>query len=329
MQHRTLGSTGLRVSAVGIGTWGLGGDLWRDLDAAEGQRALICAIESGVNLVDTALIYGYGQSEQLVGSAIRDMGVRDECVVASKVPPKNARWPADPAVPLDQVFPADYVQRSVEDSLRNLKAEVIGVEQLHVWRDEWLDSSYWPELRATMQRMIREGKVLHWGISVNDHQPDSALRILEDPLIESVQVIYNIFDRSAEAALLERATEHEVGVLARCPFDEGALVGAITAESQFHPDDFRSRYFRGNRKAQAAERADRLRPLLGDEASSLAELALRFCLSRSEVSSVIPGMRRPDHVRSNVAVGDGRALSAALLERLADHAWDKNWYANE
>ena len=311
---------------MGFGSWGLGGDMWRGVDPSEARRALVTALDSGISLVDTALIYGHGQSERVVGEVIRDMRLRDECVVATKIPPLDGRWPPKPDAALDTVFPAGYVQRSVEDSLRNLRAEVLGVEQLHVWLDDWLDSPYWPELEGVMARMVREGKVLHWGVSVNDHAPETALRILAHDLIETVQVIYNIFDRSPEAELLPRAAKHNVGVMARCPFDEGALVGAVTAESVFHPDDFRFGYFRGERKAEAAERAERLRAFVGDEARSLAELALRFCLARSEVSAVIPGMRRPAHARSNAQVGDAPPLGAELLDRLAEHAWDNNWY---
>jgi aryl-alcohol dehydrogenase-like predicted oxidoreductase len=177
-----------------------------------------------------------------------------------------------------------------------------------------------------MERLVREGKVLHWGISVNDHAPGTALRVVEEPVIETVQVIYNIFDRDAEQALFERAAEFQVGVIARCPFDEGALTGAIGPGSEFPAGDFRRRYFREDRLAEVAEHVDRLRPLLGDEASTLPELALRFCLSRPEVATVIPGMRRVEHVRANAAAADGRPLSHRLLEELAGHAWEKNWY---
>jgi aryl-alcohol dehydrogenase-like predicted oxidoreductase len=327
MEKRPLGRTGWRASAVGFGGWGLSGEMWRDEHAPAGGRALRAAIDgAGVTFVDTALVYGQGESERVVGEAIRELRARDTVLVATKVPPLDGRWPPDPRAPLERIFPDQHVTRSVEQSLRNLRAEAIGLEQLHVWLDDWLDGSYWPVLRGCMERLVREGKVLHWGISVNDHAPDTALRVLDEPVVEAVQVIYNVFDRGAEAALLPRAAERQVGVIARCPFDEGALTGAIGPASRFAPGDFRARYFRGDRPAQVAERVGRLRPLLGDEARTLAELALRFCLSRAEVSTVIPGMRRLEHVLANTAAGDGRALSPALLARLAEHAWDKNWY---
>ena len=326
METRRLGRTGSEVSAIGFGCWGLSGELWRDGDPEAGRRALYLALESGITFVDTALVYGQGESERMVGEVVRALRARDTVVVASKVPPADDRWPARPGSMLERVFRDAHVTRSVEQSLRNLKLEAIPVVQLHVWLDEWLDGSYWPVLRGCMERLVREGKVLHWGISANDHSPETALRVLDEPIVETVQVIYNLFDRGAEEALFARAAERSVGVIARCPFDEGALTGAIGPESRFPPGDFRSRYFKDDRPAQVAERVARLRPLLGDEARTLPELALRFALSRPEVSAVIPGMRKVEHVRSNLAAADGRRLTPRLLEELAGHAWDKNWY---
>lgn len=326
MQCRPLGRTGLEVSAVGFGAWGLAAELWRGVEAADAEAALAAALDAGCTFVDTALIYGPGVSERIIGRVLRGRPDRDRVVVASKIPPLDRRWPPDPAAPLAQVFPIDHLVRSVEASLGNLGLDALPLEQLHVWLDSWLDDPSWPELAAAMEDLVRAGKVRHWGISANDHAPDSALRALDLPLVESVQVIYNIFDRSPERALFPRAAARGAGVIARVPFDEGALVGAVTAGSAFDPRDFRSRYFRGDRKAEAAARAGRLRALLGDEAATLAELALRFCLSRPEVSTVIPGARRPEHARANMSAADGRPLSPALLARLAEHAWDKNWY---
>jgi len=203
---------------------------------------------------------------------------------------------------------------------------VLDVEQFHVWHDAWLADRAWPETRRAMEDLTREGKVLHWGVSINDHAPETAIKVLEDPLMETAQVIYNIFDRSPERGLFELAERRGLGIIVRVPFDEGALTGAIRPDTTFPEGDWRHRYFRGDRPAQAAHRADALRELLGEEAKTLPELALRFILSRPEVSTVIPGMRRAEHARANAAVSDGRALSPAMLDRLRAHAWDKNWY---
>jgi aryl-alcohol dehydrogenase-like predicted oxidoreductase len=326
METRALGRTGRTVSAVGFGAWALGGDRWHGVEPREAQRALYAAVEGGCTLVDTALIYGDGQSERLVGEVIKELRARDHVVVATKVPPLDLRWPPPAGGRLERAFPAAHVVRSVEASLRNLKLEALPLCQLHVWRDAWLDDAAWPELEGAMHRTIREGKVLAWGVSANDHDAAGALRVLAQPIVSSVQVIYNVFDPGAAAELLPRAREHGVAVLARSPLDEGALTGAVGPATSFHPGEFRARYFAGDRPAEVADRVAALRPLLGDEASSLTELALRFVLSHDAVSAVLVGTRRVEHVGKNLAWADGRRLTAALLERLAEHAWAKNWY---
>jgi aryl-alcohol dehydrogenase-like predicted oxidoreductase len=327
MEKRPLGATGYQVSEVGFGAWGLGGTMWLGVDEDEGAAALTEALRLGVDFIDTALAYGSGNSERVIAQVLRREDARDRIVVASKVPPRNNVWPGDGTRPLRETFPADHVVACVEKSLRMLDTEAIQVEQLHVWHDAWLDDPEWDETYAAMVSLKEQGKVLHWGVSINDHAPETALRVLRDPLFETVQVIYNIYDRSPERALFDLARDRTLGVIVRVPFDEGALTGNIDAGTVFPTGDWRERYFAGERRAEAGRRAADLSELLGEEAASLPELALRFCLSRSEVSTVIPGMRRNAHVRSNVAVSDGRRLSDELLARLEEHTWDKNWYA--
>ncbi len=326
MRKRKLGRTGYEVSEVGFGAWGLGGGQWRGVDSRDAQRALHVALDSGIDFIDTALADGDGHAEKLIGEVIRDQRARDWAVVATKVPPLDGIWLRDGSTAIDRVFPAEYVVRSVEQSLRNLRAEVLCIAQLHVWHDAWIDSAAWRDLRGTMMQLIRAGKVLHWGVSSCPHDPDSVLRVIADPLIETVQASYNIYDRSCEKELFTRAGEHDVAVICRVPFDEGALTGTLTEETSFRPGDFRSQYFRAPRLAEAVERADALAGLVGSEVATLPELALRFCLSRPEPGVVIAGMRRVEHVRANISVSDGRSLSAEFLARLDEHAWDKNWY---
>lgn len=327
MESRPLGRTGLDVSAVGFGAWGVAGEMWLGASRDDGRAALHAALDAGITFIDTALIYGRGESERLVGEVLRERGDQERVVVATKIPPLDERWPPDPRAPLASIFPPDHIERSALESLRNLGVAALAVEQLHVWLDAWLDDPAWPDLRAAMERLTAAGVVRHWGVSANDHAPGAARRVIDEPIIETVQVIHNVFDRSAEPELLPHAAARSAGVIARCPFDEGALTGAVRADSTWPPGDFRARYFRGERAAEAAARADALRPLLGDEAATLAELALRFVLSRREISTVIPGMRRAAHATANAAIADGRPLSPALLARLAAHAWDKNWYS--
>lgn len=328
MKSRPLGRTGLVVSEVGLGAWGLGAAGWPGVSDEVGVAGVVTAIELGVTFIDTALAYGQGHSERLIAKALRGRSDRATVAVATKIPPKNWVWPASPESRIADVFPADHVRAATETSLGHLEREAIDVQQFHVWHDAWLTQPEWDATRRTMEALKREGKVRHWGVSLNDNETRSALRALDDPLFETAQVIYNIFERAPERDLFPAARERGVGIIARVPFDEGTLAGAIRPDTTFPETDWRKNYFRGERLAEAARRAEALLPLLGDEAATLAELALRFVLSRPEVSTVIPGMRRPEHARANTAVSDARALSPELLRRLEAHAWVKNWYAS-
>ncbi len=321
MRTRPLGKTGLSVSESGYGAWGIGGTLWIGADDGESLRALHRAIERGVNLIDTALGYGHGHSERLVGRVLKE---RSETVfVATKVPPKNLIWPAQRGVPVRECFPAEHIVKCCERSLRNLEMDHVDLLQFHVWQDEYLDQDGWQDALLGLKAA---GKARFLGISVNDHDPASALRAVASGIFDVVQVIYNIFDPIPAAALFPACLAHGVGVLARVPLDEGGLTGSITAESTFPEGDFRGRYFAGERKQQVQARAEALKALLGDEAHTLPELALRFCLSHDAVSTVIPGMRRVVTAEANTALSDGRRLSPALLGQLAAHAWPRNFY---
>lgn len=325
MHCRRLGATRIEVSEIGFGAWGLGGTMWLGVDEDEGDLALTTALDHGVTFVDTALAYGDGHSERRVGRLVGAHPDRHAIHVATKIPPKNFVWPGHAEHGLSATFPADWVRECVERSLRHLGRDVLDVEQFHVWHDAWLDDPTWPETRAQMERLRSQGKVRHWGVSINDHAPETAFRLLDDPLLESAQLIYNIYDRSPERGFFELARRRDLGVIVRVPFDEGALTGSVRENTVFPEGDWRNVYFRGDRKAEAGRRADALQALLGEEAATLPELALRFVLHRDEVSTVIPGMRRPAHARANASVSDGRRLSPSLLARLAEHAWDKYW----
>lgn len=322
MKTRRLGSTGIDVSEIGFGAWGLGKTMWRGVADEDALLAVRAAVAEGVTFIDTALAYGDGHSERLIAQA------QTNAVVATKIPPLNRVWPAASTSSIADVFPAHYVRAATETSLHNLGVEAIQLQQFHVWHDAWLGQSAWAATRNEMERLVAEGKVRHWGISVNDHAPETALSALGDPLFATAQVIYNIFDRASEKELFPLARERNLGIIVRVPFDEGTLTGAIRADTRFPEGDWRHQYFREDRRAEAARRADALVPLLGDEAATLPELALRFVLSRPEVSTVIPGMRRVEHARANAAVSDGRPLTSAHVDRLKAHAWEKNWYGN-
>src|SRR5450631_1196941 len=222
MQFRKLGRTNFEASDIGYGAWGIGGKQWLGGTDNESLLALRRAIELGVNLIDTALAYGDGHSEQLVGDAVRAAG--HKIYVATKTPPKNRIWPAKRGSPIADPFPYDYIIASTDESLRNLKLETIDLLQLHVWTDDWVDRDEW---RRAFEDLKRSGKVQSVGVSATEHDPDSALAIMRTGLIAAVQVIYNIFDQTSEARMLPLAREMNIGILARVPLDEGSLAGTI------------------------------------------------------------------------------------------------------
>ena len=324
INRRTLGRTGLQVSEIGYGAWGLGGNQWRGHLEQDALAALRRALELGLNFIDTALAYNDGHSEQLIAQTLRETGAKS--YVATKVPPRNRLWPAQPGIGLDDVFPYDYIVECTETSLKNLAVESIDLQQFHVWNPEWVERDEW---RRAIEDLKRAGKVRFWGISINDHQPDSALSAIRTGLIDTVQVIYNIFDQTPGQNLYPLCRELNVGVLARCPLDEGALTGAITPASEFDPQEFRAWYFRGDRKQQVVEKVDALRATLeaAGVSAPLAATALRFCITPPQVSTVIPGMRKVRNVEQNMAVSQQGPLPAAVTELLRNHAWNKNFYS--
>jgi aryl-alcohol dehydrogenase-like predicted oxidoreductase len=323
MHYRTLGKTGLQVSEIGFGAWGIGKTGWTGADDELSKIGLNAAIDKGVNFIDTALGYGNGHSERIVGDVVRSRS--EQVYVATKVPPKDKQWPARPGVPANETFPADHVIACTEESLRNLGLETVDVQQFHVWSNEWVGNGDWLD---AVRRLKEQGKIRFFGVSINDHQPDSALGLIESGVVDTVQVIYNIFDQSPEARLFPACQQHNIGVIVRVPLDEGGLTGKVTPETVFAPGDFQGQYFRGDRKSEVYERAQRIAADLDIPLDKLPEIALRYTLSHPAVSTIIPGMRSPRHVETNTAVGDGNGLPLPLVQRLKAHRWIRNFYSD-
>jgi aryl-alcohol dehydrogenase-like predicted oxidoreductase len=321
MRYRRLGRTGFHFSEIGYGAWGIGGTQWLGADDRESRLALRHAIDLGLNFIDTALAYGDGHSEELVGEVVREAD--HKIYVASKVPPKNQLWPARPGVPIAEVFPYEHIMQSTERSLKNLKLDSIDLQQLHVWNPEWIARDEW---KRAFEDIKRTGKARAVGISINDHQPDSALEIIKTGLIDSVQVIYNIFDQSPEKHLFPLALERDIGVIARVPLDEGALTGKIDQFTQFEPTEFRAKYFQGDRKKQVAEHVAAIQHDLQLSNGAMPEVALRFCISHPAVSSVIPGMRTRANVDFNCSISGKGPLPDKVIALLRKHAWERNFY---
>ena len=321
MQYRPLGQTGLPVSEIGYGAWGIGGSGWIGAQEDESVRALHRAIELGVNFIDTAR--GYGESERIVGAVVREHR-GDRLFVATKVPPENRIWPAPDGVDPAETFPGDHIRTSLEKSLRASGLEAFDLLQFHVWSDEWMGRG---DLLETIEDLKREGKIRFFGVSINDYQPDNALDLVRSGHVDAVQVIYNAFHQAPEEHLLPACAEHGVGVIVRVALDEGGLTGRITPDTTFPDGDFRNRFFGGDRKSQVKRHVDALVADLGIEADEIAEVALRYVLSRDAVSTVIAGMRTVGNVERNAAVGDGHGLSAGQQAIVARHRWERNFYA--
>jgi aryl-alcohol dehydrogenase-like predicted oxidoreductase len=321
MKTRTLGRTGVPVSEVGYGAWGIGAKQWIGASDDESLRALNRAIDLGLNFIDTALAYGDGHSEKIVGQIVR--GRKEKVFVATKIPPKNRKWPAERQIPVDRVFPADYIVSCTEESLRNLGMDCIDLQQLHVWTDDFVGAGDWLE---GIERLKKQGKIRHFGISLGEHTPDNGLAAVKSGLVDAVQVIYNIFDQSPEDRLFPLCRTMNVGVLARVPFDEGGLTGKVTPETSFPKDDFRNSYFQGDRKKEVFGRVQKIAADLQIPLDRMPEVALRFTLSNPAVSTVIPGMRSVKNAEANCRAGDGLGLPANQVSTLRPHRWIRNYY---
>lgn len=309
------------MSEIGLGTWTMGG-MWGAVDDPEALRAISRALELGVNFIDTAHVYGDGHSERLIANALA--GRKEAVFIATKVPPKNLEWPAGHDTPAAEAFPSDWIIRCTEESLKRLNRKTIDLQQLHVWSPGWLnESSVW---LPAIEQLKKAGKIRAFGISINDHEPDSALELAASGLIDSVQVIYNIFDQTPAERLFPVCEKHHVAVIARVPFDEGSLTGKFSAATHFETNDWRVAYFAGDRLKETVEHVRRIGADFQGNAHSLGQLALSFCLAQPAVSTVIPGMRKVAHVEDNCAVGSAAALTKAEVARLKAHAWPRNFY---
>jgi aryl-alcohol dehydrogenase-like predicted oxidoreductase len=316
MRYRALGRTGWPVSEIGYGMWGMAG--WTGSDDEESRRSLDRAVELGCTFFDTAWAYGEGHSEQLLGELLRRQPGR-RLYVATKIPPKNRKWPARDNYTLDEVFPPDYIREYTEISLKNLGVTSIDLQQFHVWTDAWAADDRW---QRAVSELKEQGLVRAIGISINRWQPANVLQALATGLIDAVQVVYNVFDQAPEDELFPYCRRHNIAVIARVPFDEGSLTDTLTADSRWPEGDFRNIYFQPENLANTLARVAALRPMV-PEGMTMPELALRHILDHPAVSTVIPGMRKLRHVEQNLAASDDRSLPRALVNDLRRHRWDR------
>lgn len=316
MRYRSFGRVGWQVSEIGYGMWGMAG--WTGSDDEQSFASLDRAIALGCNFFDTAWAYGDGHSERLLGATLkRHPGT--QLYIATKIPPKNRKWPARPSYPLDEVFPPEYIRDYTEKSLTNIGVSTLDLQQLHVWTDEWADDDRW---QRALRALKDEKLVRAIGISINRWQPANVLRALDSGLIDAVQVVYNVFDQSPEDELFPYCQQHGIAVIARVPFDEGSLTDTLTASSTWPAGDFRNLYFNPDNLRETLPRVAKLRASV-PAGMNMPQLALRHILAHPATSTVIPGMRKLTHVEQNLGVSDGQPLPAALLAELKGHRWNR------
>ena len=317
MHYRKFGRTGWNVSEIGYGMWGLAG--WSGSDDAESLDALQRAVDLGCNFFDTAWAYGEGRSEQILGKVLR-ANASKRLYVATKIPPKNSKWPSRRDFTLDDCYPPDHIEEYVNKSLANLGVEKLDLIQFHTWEDRWLNDERLPR---AVEKLRSTGKAEAVGVSVNRWEPSNGIRAVLEGVADAVQVIYNIFDQNPEDALFPICRMKDVAVIARVPFDEGTLTGTLTVDSTWPKGDWRNTYFVPENLKNSVAHAEALRPLV-PAGNSLAQMALRFILSNPDVSTIIPGMRKRSNVEANVAASAQGPLPAVLHKQLRAHRWDRN-----
>jgi aryl-alcohol dehydrogenase-like predicted oxidoreductase len=316
VKTRRFGRLGWQVSEIGAGMWGM--VAWSGADDAEVGRSLQRAVDLGCTFFDTALAYGEGRSERLLGALVRANPGR-RLYTATKIPPKNRRWPAKVEHTLDDTYPPEYVEEYLRLSLENLGLPRVDLIQFHTWQDAWLDD---PRLHRTVAKLRASGLVDGVGISVNRWEPWNGVEAVKQGVADAVQVIYNIFDQSPEDQLFPICDAADVAVVARVPFDEGALTDVLTRASRWPKGDWRNHYFGAENLGPTLDRVEQLRPLV-PPGQTMASMALRFILNDAVVSTIIPGMSRVSHVESNLAASAAGPLPAPLHAALRAHRWDR------
>lgn len=316
MNYRTFGKTGWQVSELGHGMWGMAG--WTGSDDAESLKALHKSVELGVNFFDTAWAYGEGRSEKLLGQLVRAHPDK-KIYTTTKIPPKNGKWPMEPKYSLADTFPPDHMVEYTEKSLKNLGLGQLDLIITHGWDDAWAADDSWQKAAADLKK---RGLIRAFGISIDRWEANNSIQAIKTGAIDAVEVIYNIFDQSPEDELFPICRKHNVGVIARVPFDEGTLTGNLTMESHWPAGDWRNGYFNPKNLKESIKRAEALKPLV-PSGMTMPDLAIRFILTNPDVSTTIPGMRSTKNVEANVRASQKPKLDPKLIEKLRAHRWDR------
>jgi len=313
MRYRPLGRTGWNVSEISFGAWAIGG-AWGSVDDTESRAALDHAIESGVNFIDTADVYGMGRSERLIAQLKRDH--KEQIIVATKA---GRRLSPHTAAGYNEANLTAFI----EDSLKNLATDCLDLVQLHC---PPTDVYYRPELFGFLDRLREAGKIRHYGVSVE--RVEEALKAIEYPGVETVQIIFNCFRQRPADLFFEQAAKRQVGILARVPLSSGMLTGKLTRDSQFAADDHRNfnrhgesfdvgETFSGVDYETSLAAVEEIRALLPPNVS-MAQFALRWILMFPAVTCAIPGGKRPSQVADNCTASDLPPLSDATMNAIRD-----------
>ncbi|MCA0455031.1 MAG: aldo/keto reductase [Chloroflexi bacterium] len=324
MEYRKLGRSGMDVSEIGFGAWAIGGG-WGPQDERDSVAALHKALDLGVNFIDTAAGYGDGKSERIIAEVLKTRS--EKIVVATKTPPLPGHWPPSPYCDMDERYPEKYLRENVEQRLRNLNVDTLDVLQLHTWTRAWNRN---PRPFETLRKLQAEGKIRAIGVSTPEQDQNSVIDLMRGGWIDTVQVIYNIFEQEPAAELLPVAGETNAGIIVRVVFDEGSLTGKFTPQTAFAEGDFRRGYFEGDRLERAIKRADKVKTDIDGSGFNLPQAAIKFALMHPAVSTVIPGIRNVTQAEANIAVSDLPALSDDLMLKLREHNWMRGfWYGGK
>ena len=329
MKLRSLGNHDVQLSEIGYGAWAIGGG-WGQQSDEESRYALHTALDAGINFIDTAEGYGNGRSEQVIARVLQERKQK-EVFVATKTPPAAGPWPPSPYCRHQDRYSESYLRANVEQRLRSLNVECLDLLQLHTWTRAWNDN---PQPLLTLKQLKAEGKLRYIGVSTPEQDQHCIMDLMRAGLVDCVQIIYNLFHQEPAAQLLPTAQALGVGVIVRVVFDEGVLTGKYAAEHRFAEDDFRAKYFEGDRMPRAAARLDDIRKDIADAGLttkvSLADVAVLFALAHPAVTSVITGIRTADQARANAAISEMPRLPEDLMLQLRRHNWLRGvWYSGK
>jgi aryl-alcohol dehydrogenase-like predicted oxidoreductase len=329
MKLRPFGKHSFNCSEIGFGAWAIGGS-WGAQADADSLAALHRALDLGCNFIDTAAGYGDGRSEKLIGQVLRERqaaGKKEHVFVATKTPPDTGPWPPTPWCKAEERYPEKYLRANVATRLANLGTTKLDLLQLHTGTRAWNRN---PVPFKILRALQKEGQIGLIGVSTPEQDQNCVIDLMRGGWIDSVQVIYNLFEQEPAAELLDVARECGVGVIVRVAFDEGVLTGKFTPDTRFAPDDFRAKYFEGDRLARAIAHTEEIRKDLAGTGYSLAQAALKYVLAHPAVSTVIPGIRNVAQAEANCGVSDLPVMPPELLVRLRRHHWRRGvWYGGK